>query len=217
MIGRGVYTLSEVAKYTSVPAQTLRAWFLPRSDAKGRGPIFKSDYAKVGDDFALSFANLVEAYVASFFKRNNVGAADIRKAHARLKSELGEHPFAHAKLSTGLGRIVIEENGKDTRFADVLTRQLYIPEFTDGLLRLAYDPATMMADHWELRAGIIVSPKMGFGKPVIENAGVSTLIVAKQYLANGKNAALVGRLFKIPKESVESAFDFERDLGRIAA
>lgn len=219
MLDRGVYTLAEAAKYTGVNPMTLRAWFLPRSDQRGRGPIFQSDYARIDDDFAISFLNLIEAYVASFFRRNKVKHSYIRRTHQDLKRQLGiSHPFAYSRLYVALGQIIAEKQDRaDKRFIEVLSRQLLFPEFSDGLLRLKYDEATSLANGWEVEKGIIVSPRVGFGKPVIENTGVSTLIVAKQYRANGKDAALVARLFNIPKDGVENAFRFERSLGRIAA
>jgi uncharacterized protein (DUF433 family) len=218
MIEHGVYTMAEVSQYTGVKPMTLRAWFLSRSDEKGHGPVFISDYAKIENDFAVSFLNLIEVYVASFFKMKNVSHADIRRTHRILKQQLGTpHPFAHASLSTGLGRIVLESTGETQRYLEVIGRQLLFPQFADGLHRISYSATTRLADEWKLSEGITVSPMMGFGKPVIDNTGVSTLIVAKQYKANGKNAALVARLFKITEQGVLNAFRFEERLGRIAA
>jgi len=217
MFDEGVYTLAEVAQYTGVNAKTLQAWFMPRPDGKGAGPVFQSDFARMKNDYAVSFLNLIEAYVASFFRKNHVKLADIRRTHTILKSMLGvDHPFAHADLSVGVGKIVLEKAGNE-RFVEVISRQLTFPEFADGLRRLNYNIKTKLAEHWEIADGISVSPRVGFGKPVIEQTGVSTLIIANQYLANGKDAALVARLFRIPKDGVEKAFRFEERLGRIAA
>ena len=218
MLEKGVYTLTEVAQYTGLHSTTLRYWFLPRADRSGRGPVFDSDYARVDGDFAISFLNLVEAYVASFFKKNKVKHRDIRRTHEILKDQLGvSHPFAHASLSTGLGRIVLENTEQSKRFIEIIGRQLLFPEFGDGLHRISYNASTRLADEWQVSEGIIVSPTMGFGKPVVMRTGISTLIVAKQYKANGKNAALVSRLFNIPEEGVLNAYRFEEQLGRIAA
>ncbi len=217
MLSDGVYTLAEVSQYIGVAPTTLRSWFLLRSDKQGLGPLFQSDYARVGDDFAVSFINLVEAYVASFFKQNKVKPTDIRRTHKILKQKLRvSHPFAHADLSVGLGQIV-HESRKTSRYEEVIKRQLLFPEFGDGLRRIIYNSTTKLADAWQIRDGIWVNPRAGFGKPVVHGTGVSTLIVAKQYKANRRNAALVARLFRISEDSVETAFRFEVDLGRVAA
>jgi uncharacterized protein (DUF433 family) len=74
-----------------------------------------------------------------------------------------------------------------------------------------------MASEWAVADGIVINPQMGFGKPVVERAGVTTLIVAKQYVANDRNAALVARMFKLSPASVVNAYEFERTHKRIAA
>ena len=119
-----------------------------------------------------------------------------------------------------LREIVLQESilrDRGNRFVDVISKQLLFPEFRARLTRINYNVATRLADRWRIADGIIVNPVVGFGKPVIENTGISSLIVAKQYKANGENAALVARLYKITETGVLNAFQFERSLGRIAA
>ena len=217
MLDQGVYTLAEVTQYTGVPASTLRNWFKPRSDGEGLGPVFKSDYASEGNDFGVSFLNLVEAYVASFFKENGVNPILIRRAHQVLQDQMRtSHPFAHEDLRTDRQRI-FHYIQSDQKLVDVISKQLLFKHVTPKLLRFRYATTTRLADLWHVRKGVVITPRMGFGKPVIENSGVSTLIVANQYKANGMDAALVARLFKITEDGVINAFRFEKQLGRIAA
>jgi uncharacterized protein (DUF433 family) len=220
MIDQGVYTLAEVSRYTKVPGATLRSWFLPRSDGKGKGPIFRSEWARVGDDFAISFLNLIEAYAASVFKKNKVKPSDIRRSHEILAKELGTlHPFAHAELSTLLRRIIHEKDfaSRDKRFVDVISKQLFFPQFKAALESVDYSPKTKLANIWRIGEGVVINPRVGFGRPVVEKTGVSTSVIAHQYLANARDARLVARLFNITESGVASAFQFERSLGRIAA
>lgn len=213
----GVYTLAEVSAYTKVPAGTIRNWFKPRSDGAGLGPVFVSDYEMEGDDFAVSFLNLIEAHVASFFDEQGVDHAVIRRAHELLQVQLRtRHPFAHQDLRTD-GERIISVFKKDSTLVDSISRQLFFKHVKPHLRGIRYSIPTRLAETWMVKKGIVITPKLGFGKPVIENAGVSTLIVAKQYRANGMDAALVARLFKIPEASVLNAFRYEKRLGRIAA
>jgi uncharacterized protein (DUF433 family) len=212
-LNQGVYTLAEAAQYTHVPVSTLSSWFRQRPDKKGRGPIFKSDWIQAGGDFALSFFNLIEAYVASFLKNHGAKPNDIRRANEILKAELGvEHPFAHARLRTAMGRIIHENRAskRKTGFVDIISKQLFFPQFKRGLTKIVYNTTTRLAEAWKIAKGIIVRPTVGFGKPVIKDTGVSTVIVANQYWANGKNASLVARLFNIPEAGVKNAFRFEK-------
>ena len=83
MLDQGVYTLAEVAQYTHMKARTLQTWFNPRADGTGLGPIFKSDYARQGDDFAVSFFNLIEAFVAFHSPGAGIASAPRPRSMAR--------------------------------------------------------------------------------------------------------------------------------------
>src|SRR6185295_759252 len=41
VLGNGVYDLSEAARYAGVPLATVRSWFKPRADGKGKGADFQ--------------------------------------------------------------------------------------------------------------------------------------------------------------------------------
>ena len=220
MIGQGVYTLSEVSQFTKVPLATVRSWFKQRPDGKGKGPVFESDYEPVGDDFAVSFLNLIEVHIASFFRDEGVKPKIIRRAHEILQQELHTpHPFAHEDLSTDGARIIREKasGSSDAKYIDAISKQMLIPQFKDGLKSIHYNKATRLARAWGIDTGIVIDPGVSFGKPVIEKTGISTNIVANQYVANGRDAALVARLFKITETGVISAYRFEHSYGRIAA
>ena len=226
MLERGVYTIPEACRYINAPDMphlpdrkpmspiTLHAWFLPRSDRMGLGPLFESEWNKTGGDFAISFLNLIEAFVARFFKDSGVKPKRIRRTHEVLQRVLQTpHPFASLELRTNGQEII--SCSSDKQLVDYVAKQLYFPEMRNYLAGIEYDPSTLLAQTWSLAKGVAISPKLGFGRPIIRGTGVSTLIVANQYLANGKDAALVARLFKIPEEGVLDAFGFENRLGHL--
>lgn len=220
MLGQGVYTISEAVEYTKVPAATLRSWFLPRGDGQGKGPIFTPDWDRVKGDFALSFVNLIEALAAATFKKNKVSPTDIRKTNELLKKELSTpHPFAHADLSAFLRRIILENGqpGIDRRYQDVINKQLIFPEFRLALQTVDYSSTSRLAQNWRISEGVVINPQLGFGHPVIDKTGISTLLVARQYVANSRNVPFVAKLFHITESGVKSAVQFESGLGRIAA
>jgi len=214
IIGQGIYTLSEAARYARVPQATATSWFKPRGDRAGLGLLFDSDYAPIDGDYAISFLNLAEVYVARFFRNEGVKPSVLREARLKLQDELQTpYPFAHASLRTD-GIRVIRDMG-DSRLVDVLNNQHFIPQMKLG--RFRFSSRTGLAEAWGIEPGITIDPTINFGKPVIENTGVSTLIVARQYVANGKNAPLVARLFKLTDAGVLNAYGFETSYGRIAA
>lgn len=216
MLDQGVYTLSEVSRYTGVPFSTIRDWFLPHPQGR-HSPVFESDWPRVGDDYAVSFLNLIEAYVASFFRKKGMKPNHIRRAHSILQERWNtKHPFARRDLRTDGKRIIIQSTG-DPQLVEAISKQEVFEYVKPHLREINYELISKLAGEWRIGTGVVINPKIGFGKPVIKNTGVSTLVVAQQYQANGRNAALVARLFDIPEKGVLDAFRFEKRLKRIAA
>src|SRR2546421_6126579 len=189
MLGKGAYSLSEVASYSRLPLSTVREWFKWRSDRRGRGPLLRSDYQPVGNDYAVSFYNLIDAYVVAFFKRQGVGPLVIRLAYQRLADELEvAHPFAHAELYTDNGRIIrrtATELNRD-ELIDVVSRQKWFPQWQAYLSGIEYASDTRLAALWRIADGVVINPLVGFGKPVIQSTAVTTFVLASQYDANGR-------------------------------
>ncbi len=214
MLGRGVYTLSDVARYAGLPAATLRSWFKSRSDEKGQGPIFRSDYAPVDDDYAVSFLNLIEVYVARFFRQEGVKPPIIRRAREILINELSTlYPFAHAELRTD-GCRVIHKTG-EAQLVDVISKQHFFAQMRLGQIK--YNKTSKLAESWEIGEGVIINPKVAFGHPVVEQTGITTFVLANQYAANGGDAALVADLYGVGESDVHNAVRFEETIRRRVA
>jgi uncharacterized protein (DUF433 family) len=212
MIGDGVYSLSEVSRYTGIAAATVRSWFKPRSDHTGLGPLFEADYRPVGNDFAVSFLNLVERYVARYFRVHGVKAWRIRRVYAAVQLDLNSpHPFARQDLFTDGIDIFrrVGESVDDPEIVDVLTRprQRVFGKWCDYLGRFDYANKTIR--RWHIAAGIVIDPQVSFGKPIIQSTGITTYVLANQYHANKRNAALVADLFAVEEQDVLRAVDFE--------
>jgi uncharacterized protein (DUF433 family) len=208
MLGKGVYQLGEVTRYAGVPASTLRSWFKWRSDREGNGPIFKSDYEAVGRDFAVSFLDLIDAYVARFFRNAGVQPRLIRRAYQILGDELRtKHPFAHTDLCTDGSRIIRKQAEKG--LTDVVSRQTWFAEMRDWLKHIDYDPETRLAARWCISGGVVIDPAISFGKPVVCGTGITTFVLAQQYFANSENAGLVADLYGVAEDDVMNAVTFE--------
>lgn len=214
MIGGGVYALSEVARYAEIAPTTVSSWFKPRSDGNGRGPLFTSDYRSVGEDYAVSFLNLIEVYVARFFRLQGVTAPRIRRVYGALKSELSSsHPFARQDLYTD-GIDIFRRVGEEVNvpeMVDVLTKpkQSVFGEWRAYLGQFDYIQQTKLAFRWRIANGVVIDPRISFGKPVVGSAGITTFVLANQYAANHRNAALVADLYAVSEEDVLNAVRFE--------
>lgn len=218
MIGEGIYTLAEVSRLTEVHPSTVRTWFKGRPDDAGRGCIFQSDYPPVGRDFAVSFLDMIDVLVAGQLRlRHHVPMWMVRQAHKVLQKELGtKHPFCHSDLYTDGRRVFISAAntlGED-RLHDVVSRQQFFAHIKEKLDRVVYSESTKHACQWRLAKGVILDPSISMGKPIIENTGVTTYVIANQYFANKENASLVADLYEITENNVLNAVKFERIYGR---
>jgi len=214
--GRGAYSLSEAARYASVHPNTVRSWFLGRSDGKGRGPILSGDGAVVGSDRAISFLDLIEVAVAGRLRSSGVTMGTVRQAHDLLQRELqATHPFAHSDIYTDGQRIFT--NAFDTlggeRLHDVISRQQYFPRIRELLDHVVYNDETGMASRWRIAEGVHLDPAVSHGKPVVGDTGVTTYVVSQMYRANQQDSRLVADLLHLAEKDVINAVRFEEDLG----
>jgi len=214
IVGQGIYPLAEAARYAGLPSATVRAWFRARADGRGPGPLFRSDIPAVGADHAISFLNLIEVYVARFFRQEGVALPVLRGAREILAAELGTpHPFAHADLRTDGRRVILRTGDRD--LVDVISKQYFFGQMNLG--RITYGAASRLAETWGIADGVRIDPRVGHGRPVVERSGVATFVVANQFRANAGNAALVADLFGISAADVLHAVAFEDGLKRRAA
>jgi len=218
MIGQGIYTLAEVSRLTEVHPSTVRSWFKGRSDGTGLASIFHSDYQPVESDFAVSFLDLIDVLVASQFRiRHNVPMKIVRQAHNLLQGELKTtHPFCHCDLYTDgrrIFRFAADRLGEEI-LSEVVSHQQFFLHIKAKLEHIDYSEVTKLAYRWRIANGVVVDPSISLGKPTIENTGVTTYVIANQYLANNESAALVADLYEVTEKDVINAIKFEQVYGR---
>jgi uncharacterized protein (DUF433 family) len=62
-------------------------------------------------------------------------------------------------------------------------------------------------------AGVkVLDPKICFGKPIVEKAGIATAILAGAFHANSHDAGVVADWYGVQQTQVLAAVDFERSL-----
>jgi uncharacterized protein (DUF433 family) len=212
MIGNGVYPLSDVSRYTGLAQSTLRSWFRVRADQKGHKPLFTSDYPQAGEDYAVSFLNLIDAYVAKFFRTQGVKPGQIRKAYCALGKDLGSpHPFARADLLTD-GISIIRKTGEELKspeLIDVVTKNKMFSQWCDHLAKIEY--VDELAARLQISRGVVLDPLISFGRPVARLTAVTTFVLANQFHANNEDAALVADLYGVDESDVQNAVRFEAE------
>lgn len=218
MIGQGVYTVAEVSKLTEMNPARVRTWFKSRSDSVGPGPIFQSDYQSVDDDYAVSFFDLIDVFVAGQFRdHHNVPMRIVRDAYSLLQKELDtKHPFCHSDLYTDGKHIFIYAANKlgNKELSEVVTHQQFFLHIKEKLAHVDYSEMTKLARLWRIAEGIVIDPSISMGKPTIVKTSVTTYVLVNQYYANMKNSALVADLYEVSENDVVNAVKFEQRYGQ---
>jgi len=215
-LGNGVYSLSLAARLTRLRQQRIREWFRERPRANSTVAMFQSDYPSVDGALSISFHDLIESFVAGQLRERGVSLQRIRKIHAQLQFNWStRHPFCRRDLMTGDGQVFtfgLDEQGR-REMVEVLTNQRVFPDILlPFLTKIDYDRTSELAIRWRIADSVVVDPTICFGKPIVEEAGIATSVLAASYAANHHDAELVADWFHINARHVLAAVDFERGL-----
>ena len=215
VLGRGVYTVAEAARLTKLRGRRVREWFRGRqSPNRIFRPVFQSDYPVLDQEFAISFLDLIELNIAGKL-RERVSLAILRKSYHHLRREFGDHPFCRRQVYVGGKQIFTTglDDAESDGFLEAMTDQLYFETVIRPFLtRIDYDDATKQAARWNIADLVVVDPRFRFGKPVVEQTGISTTVLSRSYHANGADADRVAKWFAVEPRHVMAAVAFENSL-----
>jgi len=208
VLGQGVYGLADVSSYTGLHPARLRSWFVNRDDRR-QSPIFRPGHGDVG---MLNFLDLMDVRVVGQMRAAGVSFPTIRAAQRALRERLGtDHPFSHHALYTDGRRIFIDISAQigDSWLTEVVSGQGFFPRVKDSLTSVEYSTGSRLASRWNIAEGVVIDPRLAFGRPVIKDTGVTTYVLAAAFRANGGDTALTAGLFDVREEEVSSAVRFE--------
>lgn len=220
LLGMGVYNISEAARLAGLRPARVRAWFRLKPGASASRPVFQSDYPSVGDDRAISFLDLIEVAIVGKLREADppVSLQQIRKVHRKLAIDTGhKHPFCTREIYHSRGKIFTramdDPDSRSNAVIDPLTNQQYINAIIMPFLRrVEYDAVTSLARLWHIADGIVIDPNRCFGKPIVDEAGITTRVLASAFDANGRDAQRIADWYGIEPAHVEMAIRFERGL-----
>jgi uncharacterized protein (DUF433 family) len=214
------YTLAEAARYLRLPVATLRSWVLGRQypTAEGSGqfrPLIRPASRRPP---LLSFTNLIEAHVLrSLRTEHGVPVKALRSALAYAERALDiDRLLLRPELRTDAGKVFLDRYGELielTASGQLAMRRL----FAEHLKRVEWDssrfpvrlyPFVSAAAPSEERS-IVIDPRIAFGRPVVQRAGVSTLAIAERIDA-GESVDDVAADYELGPSEIEQAVLYER-------
>ena len=220
ILGRGIYSVPEVALYTGLKSSTVNRWAFGYREYPG---IVDPDIPQIGQGKAISFLAMMELYLMSRFLDAGLRPEKFRIAAGEVARIKGlSHPFAFEHLQEYIredGRDFYYRTGEDAwqkltgrnrgNFAwDLVVRPyLHEVEFQGDYARRWF-PAS--AGHL-----IVLDPAIQFGEPVISGTRVPTAIIAEQLMA-GDQPSLLAEGYGLTLEQIRAAERFESRLDRAA-
>ena len=169
-----------------------------------------------GRQMVISFEDLISMRVIAFLRAMRYSFAKIRKAEADLR-RVTEHPRPFATQ-----QIWAEELGAKDIWAEVGALlmvagkhgQLAFAELVrENLINvhgLTFSEKRV-ADSWQAKAGIMLQPRIQFGRPCIEGTRIPTSDIAGMVRAGDRKDALA-LAYGITVEEIERAISWEEEL-----
>lgn len=205
-----MYGLSEAALYLRVPIKTLEYWTMGR----GRMPALISAAGR--HPRSLSFMNLLECHMLAAMRSvYDLRLPKIRRAvvHLNVQSRY-KHPLIEEPLYTNRVDVLIKEIDRLVNISR--GGQLAIPEIVNvHLERIEQDPKGLFRFYPFVRERsadepkyIVISPAVGFGKPVIAGTGISTAVIASRFNAR-ESVPDLAREYGLEEKQIEEAIRWE--------
>lgn len=142
-----LYSVSEAARYLSVPGSTMRNWargYRRRSPERrdvAKGPIVTA--LPLQDGRSLPFVGLAEALVVAAFRERGLSLQHIRQAVEKLKARFGEHALASRDIYTDGARILYDEDRSDSEIMKLVDagsdQRVFHQVIRDYLERITFD------------------------------------------------------------------------------
>jgi len=222
LLGVGLYAPAEASRLLQIPETTLARWvkgytYALRSGARRRGhPVVKRSEALAR---TLTFVDLAELLMVKGFRVAGVSLDRIRVA-AETAADLFQttHPLAIESLRTD-GRDVFarvqETHGYEGLVSVSERGQHVFPNVVEQYLNdLDFDRGNLLANRWwphGRSGGVVVDPRIVFGAPHVEGAGVPTRALAELVHA-GEPDERVAELYDLDAHRVRLAVEFEDEL-----
>jgi uncharacterized protein (DUF433 family) len=216
----GVYEVPEAARYLHADIRIPDASYRVTSTHLIRwirfGLADRSLAHTPGRGLLISFEDLISMRVIAFLRALDYSFPKIRKAESLLRTITGHsRPFATEQIWA-------EKEGSLDIFAEIASVLLsasrggqlpFIELVKERLINphgLTFDQRGI-ASSWTPREGILLHPRIQFGRPCIAGTRIPTSDVAGM-VNSGDSVEYLARCYNVPSKSIDDALSWEREL-----
>lgn len=223
-LNTGLYTVSEAARLTRIPAGKIRRWIRGYTFRKGESvrhsdAVWQTEIKPLDNNVALSFRDLLELRFVDAFIKAGVSWVTMRRAHTKAQEELKTtHPFCSKRIATDGKSILLKqaEEDSDEVLINLVTNQREFSRIVQDFLKeLEFSGDDIV--WWPLGKNrqIVVDPRRNFGQPTVAKSGVPATTLARSVKANS-SIDIVVRWYQAQRDEVRDAVEFEESLAKAA-
>lgn len=213
------YSIALAAYYVRMSAETLKTWVFGRDSGKQHGqrspPLIDIPDLDRGE---LSFWNLVEAWMLCTMRISH-SMFEVRNAIRYVSEHLKvPRPLAHRSWKSDGMRLFVEYKGKHLQTSRGRGGQMVQDWYAAHLKRIRWDASDMaewLFPFTRPDGGIVdpptivaITPRIAFGQPIIERAGVPTEAVFDRW-RGGDDREHLAKDYGITAEEVDEALRWE--------
>ena len=211
-IGKGIYTLRDVATILKMPYNKVHKWIRKYWDGK-LGKKFQQQYSWERDgSVAVNFHTVVELYVMIEFAEQGVKTKEVLIAHKDL-SEIFQtpFPFAQKKVLNELrtdGKRIYWENEEGKPITMNGTKQLNLDFIQMFFKKMEFD-GEVVSKLWPMgkESSIVIDPQRKFGNPIIEGRNIYPETIFGHYKA-GDPLNYIAFIYEITEKEAQDAIHY---------
>lgn len=208
-LGKGIYTIPEVAFILKLPLEKVRRWMNEFWDgrlSKKYGNVYSTGE---GRNKVTNFYTLIEFYVFYQLRELNVSTNKIFIAHQDMAEEMNSsYPFATSKLLCD-GKNILYMMDEETIINADKSKQLAFKQIIEEFCKkIEFSDSDVAEKFYPLGKDkhIIVDPHHQFGQPTVESTNVLAQTLYELYKA-GESKGFLASLYDLTEKDVNDAIE----------
>lgn len=217
ILGEGVYRPREAARLIGASAQDVLRW------TRGSGatePLWSAHYRFIDDATEVSFVDLMELRVVQDLRRRGVSLQAIRYAIKLAQDRFGiERPLSSIEFKSDGSEILMDAIEHDGDLVSLSRKtpgqKVWSKIVSQSVSGLEFEDSRPVRWRPDIAKHVVVDPKRAFGAPVVDEAGVSTEVLFREW-AQRRDFRYLSRLYEMDEALVRDAVQYEDRLSQFS-
>lgn len=212
-LGKGVYTITDVARILNLKRDKVSRWIKTFWDGK-LGTEYGRNYSwSNGVNRAVSFHTMIEIYVFYQFNEMGVTPKKLLAAHQQLVEEhQTPFPFAQEKILKNIGAVgkkLVHDSGDGNVYSLDKSKQYYLELIRAYVAKIDFGDDLIASRFWPLgrEVSVLCDPERKFGQPIMGVTNIYPETLYGMYKA-GEPINFIALVYEIPEQYVHDAITY---------